>query len=243
MNTSNNKVLITGGTSGIGLALAKKFKELNNKVVITGRSMESLEKVASLYGFEFLQVDLAIQESMDRFLIEVQERHADLNILINNAGIQYNYDFQEEPSIRQKIEQEIAVNLTAPVKLCAFLMPILLQQERSAIVNVSSGLALSPKKSAPVYCGTKAAIHSFSKALRYQLEGSPIKVFEIMPPLVDTPMTAGRGKQKVTTGQLVDEFIKGFKKDRYEIYIGKVKLLKLLHRLYPRLAYRILKHG
>ncbi|MBD0259319.1 MAG: SDR family NAD(P)-dependent oxidoreductase, partial [Cytophagales bacterium] len=102
---------------------------------------------------------------------------------------------------------------------------------------------LVPKKWAPVYCGTKAGLHLFTKALRYQLEGSPVKVFEIIPPVVDTPMTAGRGRNKISPAQLVDEFVRAFANDRPEVNVGKVKMLRLLNRLWPSLADRIMKNG
>ena len=129
------------------------------------------------------------------------------------------------------------------MKLCSAFVPILMDNSESAIINISSGLALSPKKSAPVYCATKAGVHMFSKALRYQLEDSHIKVFEVLPPLVDTPMTANRGVSKISTAQLVDEFLDGLENNRFEMNIGKVKLLKLMHRISPALAYRILKNN
>ena len=171
----------------------------------------------------------------------VEQKHRDANILINNAGVQYNYHFAEEPQILGKIEQEINVNFLAPLKLIALMLPLLKSNENSAIVNVSSGLGLVPKKQAPVYCGTKAGLHIFSKALRYQLRQT--KVFEIIPPLVDTQMTQGRGKGKISPDQLVEEFITAFKKDRYEVSIGKVKLLKFLNRWAPSLAESIMKRG
>ncbi len=111
--------------------------------------------------------------------------------------------------------------------------------DNSAIVNVSSALGLVPKMQAPVYCGTKAGIHIFSKSLRYQLD--KVKVFEIIPALVDTEMTAGRGKGKISPQQLADEFIRAFKKNLYEVSIGKVKLLKIINRIGPRLADKIMK--
>jgi uncharacterized oxidoreductase len=122
-------------------------------------------------------------------------------------------------------------------------LPVLLRNENSAIVNVSSGLAISPKKSAPVYCATKAAIHNFTKAFRYQMEGTNVKVFEILPPIVETPMTEGRGKNKISSEELVNEFMNDFKKNKEESYIGKSKLLKFINRISPKLSDRILKNG
>jgi short-subunit dehydrogenase involved in D-alanine esterification of teichoic acids len=129
------------------------------------------------------------------------------------------------------------------LQLCALLIPQLQLKPEAAIINISSGLAIAPKKTAPVYCGTKAGIHIFSQALRYQLEVSSIKVFEIIPPLVDTPMTAGRGQNKISPQALAEEFWEGFLSDTYEMYIGKAKLLKLIHRLSPALSQKIMKNG
>lgn len=226
---------------GIGLALAKQFKALGNQVIITGRNEEALHENSAQYGFEYIRGDLEDLSDLHNLINEIQVNHSDLNILINNAGIQKNYQLADERNFDSEIDQELAVNLTAPIKLCSALLPILVRHEQSAIVNVSSVLALVPKQSAPVYCGSKAALHIFTKALRYQLEGSPVKVFEIVPPLVDTAMTKGRGQGKMSPDDLAREFLKGFKNDRLTIYPGKAKWLKAIQRIAPGMADGILK--
>ncbi len=242
MRLEGNKVFITGATAGIGEALLNKFLSLGNQVIAVGRNEQKLQALAEKdKGVIPLNCDISKSEDLDKLILFVEQEHPDTNILINNAGIQYNYLFTEDPQLLGKIEQEINVNLLAPLKLIALMLPTLKANENAAIVNVSSGLGLSPKKQAPVYCGTKAGIHIFSKALRYQLEHP--KVFEIIPPLVDTRMTSGRGKGKITPEDLVDEFITAFRKDKLELNIGKVKLLKLINRLSPALADRIMKNG
>lgn len=242
MQLQGNKILITGATAGIGEALLNKFLSLDNQVLAVGRNEQKLQQLAQKDKRIIpLSCDISKTEDLDKLIMFVEQKHADTNILINNAGIQYNYHFAEEPQILNKIEHEINVNFLAPLKLIALMLPTLKANKNAAIVNVSSGLALSPKKQAPVYCGTKAAIHIFSKALRYQLELT--KVFEIIPPLVDTQMTAGRGKGKITPEQLADEFITAFRKDKFEVNIGKVKLLKFIQRLSPALADSIMKKG
>ena len=178
-----------------------------------------------------------------QLVITVEQRFPTLNVLINNAGIQYNYDFAEASGQMSRISHEINVNLTAPVQLTALLLPHLLTRPEAAVVNVSSGLGLVPKRSAPVYCATKAGLHLFSKALGYQLAGTSVRVMEVIPPLVDTPMTAGRGRGKISPEQLVDEFLRGFARNQPEINIGKVGLLRLIQRLSPALADRILRNG
>jgi len=228
-------------TMGIGLALAKKFKSLGNNVIVTGRNEESLRGVCSEFGFEYIRGDLAHIPDLQELINQIQVNHPDLNVLVNNAGIQKNYQFANERNYDLDIEHELAVNLTAPLKLCSALLPALSRQEYGAIVNLSSVLALVPKQSAPVYCGSKAAIHIFTKALRYQLEGSTVKVFEIIPPLVDTAMTEGRGKGKMSPDDLAAEFLANFKRDRLTTYAGKAKILRAIQRLAPGIADRILK--
>jgi uncharacterized oxidoreductase len=242
MKLSKNKILITGATAGIGEALLNKFLSLDNHVIALGRNEEKLKELARkderIIPFP---CDISKAEDLDKLILFVEQQHPDTNMLINNAGIQYNYFFDEEPQLLGRIEQEINVNFLAPLKLIALMLPTLKANNNAAIVNVSSGLGLSPKKQAPVYCATKAGIHIFSKALRYQLEYP--KVFEIIPPLVDTQMTAGRGRGKISPEQLVEEFITAFRKDKFEVNIGKVKLLKLINRLSPAFADSIMKKG
>lgn len=242
MQLSNNKILITGATSGIGKAMAAQFCKLGNQVIAVGRNGEKLALLAREYPQILpFQCDISSQTALDRLVMFIEQEHPDLNVLINNAGIQYNYHFADEAHAVYKIEKEISTNLTAPLKLIALLLPVLQHQEHPAIVNVSSGLGLVPKSQAPVYCGTKAGIHIFSRSLRTQLE--KIKVFEIIPPLVDTAMTEGRGKGKISPQQLVDEFMVAFSRDKYEVYIGKTKWLQLINRIAPLLAHHIIKKG
>ena len=244
MKLTNNTILITGGSSGIGLAMAKKFYEIGNKVIIVARDKEKLNEVKTqIPEIEIFQCDLTKQIDMDELIVFIEQQYPNLNMLFNNAAIQYNYSFLTEPNLINKIDYEIRANLISTIKLCSLLLPILLKNENSAIVNISSGLAISPKKSAPVYCATKAAIHNFTKAFRYQMEETNLTIFEIIPPLVDTAMTEGRGKGKISPEQLVDEFIKDFKNNKVESYIGKSKLLKLISRIAPKLADGILKNG
>jgi uncharacterized oxidoreductase len=245
MKLNGNKALITGATSGIGRALAIRFMQAGSQVIGVGRTPEKLRELQRQFPALIpYACDLTRREELENLVVFIEQQHPDLNVLINNAAIQYNYSFSDGPAdMVFKIEHEIQSNLVVPVKLCALLIPLLQQQPGAAIVNVSTGLALVPKKSAPVYCGSKAGLHIFTQALRYQLEDTGIRVFEIIPPLVDTPMTAGRGKGKISPEQLVDEFVRSFANDHYEINIGKVKLLRAINRLSPALAGRIMKNG
>ncbi len=186
MNPSHNTVLITGGTSGIGLALAKRFLKESNRVIITGRSQERLARVQAELPEAMVQcADLNDPQTLE----QLAGCCADVNILINNAGIQLNYEFADQSMPTHAIESELQTNLLGPLLLIKLMLPNLLARESAAIVNVSSGLGIVPKQSAPVYCASKAGLHVFTKALRWQLENTYIKVFEIIPPLVDTPMS------------------------------------------------------
>lgn len=240
MKTAHNTVLITGGSSGIGLALAKKFFNETNRVIVTGTNEKKLAKVQAALPKVIIELaDITDVHALER----LARNYTDVNILINNAGVQHNYHFTDQDISIDLIDAELRTNLIGPLQLIKLMLPRLFLQESAAIVNVSSGLGIVPKQDAPVYCGSKAGLHIFTKALRWQLEESGIKVFEIIPPLVDTAMTEGRGKGKISAEALVNEFWRNFKKDNYEIRIGKTKLLFVLQRIIPRVADRIMRPG
>jgi uncharacterized oxidoreductase len=137
------------------------------------------------------------------------------------------------------------LNFSALVALSVGLLPLLAQQESAALVNISSGLALTPKKSSPVYCATKAAVRSFTRTLKYQCEDAQphVKIIEALPPLVDTGMTAGRGSGKISAAQCATEIISGIEAGSSEIYVGKSKLLRLVLRVLPSAAYKIMRNS
>lgn len=238
MLTTGHRVLITGGSRGIGFALATQFHAAGNHVVLVGRDEGTLLQAAkALPGAEVHRADVGLASARS----EIVRRFSDIDILINNAGIQLNGDFSEMPL--EQVEAELSINLLAPILLTHEFLPYLKRRPTSAIVNVSSVLALVPKQSASVYCATKAAMHSFNRSLRWQLEATNVKVFEIVPPLVDTAMTAGRGKGKLSPAALAEEFWSGFKADRLEMHIGKAKAAALLARVLPFVAERVVRRG
>lgn len=245
MKLSDNTVLVTGGGSGIGLALAKAFaRHSGNTVIVCGRNAQKLEAVhAENPAIASFPCDIASDQDQQRLTEAITQKYPNFNILINNAGIQHNYSFPDTRSHTDVIEEEVNINFLAQVKLTDRLLPVLMQQPSAAIVNVTSALAVVPKQSAPIYCATKAAMHNFTKAIRYQLENTPVRVFEIIPTLVETEMTKGRGKGKITPEALAAEALRGIESDRYEIRIGKTKILFALHRLLPSVAERIIKNG
>ena len=192
MHITGNTILITGGATGIGFALAKVFLQRGNEVLICGRREDKLTEASKkLPKLHTIRCDVADAEGRKRLLDWVMTNFKSLNILVNNAGIQREVDFKKGTVDLMSGENEIEINLQAPVHLSALFIPYLMKQKEAAIVNISSGLAFVPIAIMPLYCATKAAIHSFSLFLRHQLKGTSIKVFEIIPPTTDTWLDRG----------------------------------------------------
>lgn len=242
--------LITGGSSGIGLALGRRLLRRGAaRLVVVGRDEARLAAVAADLGpsVETLCADLSVQAEVDRLLVEVPKLAPDLSLLINNAGTQLLTDLaaRDAATVIPALNAEIAANFAAVVALSVGLLPVLSCQPSAAIVNVTSGLALAPKSSSPVYCATKSAVRSFTRALRYQCEERlpHVRVVEALPPLVDTQMTAGRGRGKISADACAAEIIEGLVAGRREIYVGKTKLLRAIMRVAPALGHRIMRRG
>lgn len=236
MNTSNHTVLITGAGSGIGLALARIFHANGNRLILVGRDAQKLRHAAQeLPGAQTHIADITKENDREALI----RAHAHITVLINNAGIQINTPFATQSEA--DIAREIMTNFTAPVLLTRAYLPHLLSREEAAVVNITSGLALVPKESAAVYCAGKAALRSFSHTLRRQLETSPVRVFELVPPLVDTAMTQGRGTGKISPEALAHIFWRAWQHNRYDILAGKSRLLALINRLSPAIAARIMR--
>jgi len=217
MKLSGNTVLITGGASGIGYALTKKFAERGNVVIVVGRDAEKLNRVRQEYPeVVAVQGDVGAEEDRLAIVERLRQERLKPNILVNNAGVQYNYRFDDrEPPAYGIMQGEIDINFVGPARLSALLIPFLKESLESAIVNISSGLALAPKASAPVYCASKAALSLFSRALRYQLENSSVKVFNVVTPIVDTDMTKGRGRGKISPDEFAAAVMKGVERDKF----------------------------
>src|SRR3982750_2095250 len=190
MRLSGNTILITGGGSGIGLAMAKRFAERNNEVIICGRREDKLREVTKLLpGLKWRGCDLAKAAERDALAEWVAAELPGLNILVNNAGIQRRVDLTK-PESWEDTESEIAINFDAPIHLSRLFFPLFANQTEAAILNVTSGLSFVPLANVAVYCATKAALHSFTLSLRHQLKATPIEVVEIIPPAVDTDLQA-----------------------------------------------------
>lgn len=224
MEIANKTILITGGTSGIGLAMVKQLSAHNVVLVIA----RSLEKTTTLFrshtNIHCYNCDLLSNANIAECFKQIVLDHPDISILINNAGIQYTPCFIDADFTINSIEEEIQVNLYAPLILGAMLINHWQQKNNNAtIVNISSALAIFPKTTAAVYCATKAALHSFSSSLSYQLESTNMRVCEVILPLVDTPMTAGRPGKKISADLAAKEIILGISKQKKRIYVGKTK--------------------
>ena len=191
MQTAQNTILVTGGGSGIGRGLAESFHRLGNQVIIAGRRREQLESVAAANpGMQLLTLDQSDAADIERFATEATQRHPKLNVVINNAGIQHSEDLTAGRVA--EAEAMIITNRLGPIRLTAALLPRLLAQPRSAVLNVTSALAFLPKAQVPTYCATKAALHSYTQSLRFQLRNTAVQVIEIIPPGVQTRVSASR---------------------------------------------------
>ena len=200
MKISGNTVLITGGGSGIGLALAEALIDLRNQVILCGRNRERLRAAKKRLPEIYVRVcDVSVSRSRPALVEWLVSGFKDFNLLVNNAGIQRSVDFLKGPRDLAEADEEIATNLTAPIHLSALLIPHLRRKKEAAIVNISSGLAFTPLAAVPVYCATKAAVHSLSLCLRHQLRDTSVRVFEIAPPMVSTGL-AGKRKRPEETG-------------------------------------------
>lgn len=237
MQLDQNTIFITGGSSGIGLTLARELLDRQNSVIICGRDQRKLDAVKRQHPqIATIRCDITQPDDVRRTVDTLRETYPQLNVLINNAGVQYRYDFCAGESVLTQIDEEIAVNLTALMRLTHLLLPVLAQQPSAAVVNVSSLLGFIPKKSAPVYCAAKAGVHAFSQSLRYQLADTAIRVFEVVPPLVDTGMAKGQAGPKISPQALAQKVLRSMQRDRYEIRVGRTKSLMALNRYFPALV-------
>jgi uncharacterized oxidoreductase len=205
MRTTGNTIVITGGGSGIGRALAEAFHALGNHVIISGRRKQALDQAtAANPGMSALTLDIEDPANIRSFAARLATQFPAVNVLINNAGIMRVEKLQAQPDDLADAESTIATNLLGPIRLTAALLPLLQKQPYSAIMNVSSGLAFVPMAPTPTYCATKAAIHSYTQSLRFQLRGSTTEVLELIPPYVATDLMDGAADPRAMP---LDQFI------------------------------------
>lgn len=237
MQLSGKVALVTGGTDGIGAQLIRQLRDKGATVITSGRDPGRIAATQSA-GFEVIAADLSTMTGVDALIAGMGERAIDL--LINNAGMGGDYDFRETDTPDLTVpEQALFLNIHAPMQLTARLMPVLRARPEATIVNVTSGLAIAPRAGGPIYCATKAALRSYTQAIRVQLKGTNVTVIEALPPVVDTRMTAERTNKKMSPQECARQIVAGIERGTPEINIGIVKLLQAVYSISPALARRI----
>jgi len=236
MQMNGKTALVTGGTDGIGLALARALRDKGASVMVCGRNPERLGGARG-EGFATIAADLATDTGRDTIVATVRERPID--ILVNNAGKGATFDIAE-PIDLANVDQCIALNLTTPIHLITRLIDGLRARPEAMIVNVTSGLAIAPNKGSPVYCATKAGLRSFTMALRAQLAGSQIHVLEVLPPVVETQMTAGQRHKKMPAAECARQIVVAMEANRAEANVGMTQLLSTVHNISPPIARRVM---
>ncbi len=236
MRVSGKTVVVTGGTDGIGLEIARQLKAKDAVVIVCGRREEMLA-AARAEGMEAIFADLSTTSGCAAFLEALGDRQ--LDILINNAGMSGNFG-PGDPLDLALTDQAIFLNLNAPMHLIGHLLPGLLARPEAAIVNVTSGLAIAPRSGGPVYCATKAGLRSFTQALRHNLRTTKVHVIEALPPVVETAMTAARQQKKMPAAECAAQIIDAIESNKAEANVGIVKLLQMLHSFSPALARRFM---
>jgi uncharacterized oxidoreductase len=247
VNINGNTILITGGATGIGLALAEVLSEAGNEVLICGRRLGKLDEAKRKFPrLHVMQGDIADVDQRQALVDWATGDFPSLNMLVNNAGIQRQIDLTLGLTDILAGEDEIEINLRAPIRLTASLIPQLMNQEASAIINISSGLGFVPIAIMPIYCATKAAIHAYSLSLRHQLRKTAIKVFEIIPPTVDTELDRGararRGQEHrgIPPDEVAQATLKALLADEYEAAIGRAQWLRMESRQEPEKAFQMI---
>lgn len=243
MKLENRTVLITGGTSGIGLELAKQLHGRGNTVIVTGRDREKLDAARrALPGVHAFQSDVSDPGEIAALHDRVTAEFPTLDTLINNAGVMRNLDLKRERDLND-VTREIEVDLSGPVRMVQRFLPHLRTRPGALIVNVSSGLAFVPMTISPVYSAAKAGVHAYSQALRAQLDGTTVTVVELAPPPAETPLFRGefeeetKGQRGMDPGVLAGRAIAGIEAGRQEIRPGLSNVLKAMSRIAPRFMF------
>ena len=240
MKLESKTVLITGGTSGIGLELARQLLKRGNAVIVTGRDQDRLNAAkASLPGVHAFQSDVSDPEAITALHDAVLRQFPALDTLVNNAGVMRNLDFSQGRDLGD-VAREINTNLTGLVLMTQQFLPHLMTRPGALIVNVSSGLAFVPYPAAPVYCATKAAIHSFSLSMRVQLSGTNVTVVELAPPATGTALFDAEfqkemvGQKTMSVTALAAQAIAGMEAGKLEIRPGLSNVMKAMSRIAPQ---------
>ncbi|HJD77107.1 MAG TPA: SDR family NAD(P)-dependent oxidoreductase [Bacteroides reticulotermitis] len=244
MDLKGKTILITGGGSGIGLEAARQFLHLGLKVIITGRNQEKLDAAKKAYpALIAIQSDVSKAEDAEALYEQVKSLGG-IDILYNNAGVgvpPLNLGVANDKHVEGAL-YEIEVNYLGVIRLNNLFMDMLKSRKQAAIINTSSILSIVPSILEATYSASKTALAFYTKSLRKHLQiiGSNVKVFELLPPLVDTDMVTDRNDKKISPEQLVKGLIAGLKKDQYTIRVGDANVIYLLNRMAPEVAYKLI---
>jgi uncharacterized oxidoreductase len=236
MKTTQNTVLITGGSAGIGFEIARLFSEAGNHVIITGRDTARLAKAATqLSNVTAIACDVSKEEDINKLVARMESEFPLLNILINNAGKAFAYELGQHANAHEKAGEEMLTNYLSVIRLNEKLLPLLGKQPEAAIVNVSSIVAFAPGLRTPTYSASKAALHSYTKILRYTLaQSTDIKVFELMPPLVNTDFSQEiGGSNGIAPSVVASDLMQAIETDQYEIHVGATEQIYQLSLASP----------
>jgi uncharacterized oxidoreductase len=227
MKLSNRTVLVTGGSGGIGLGIAEAFHRSKSRVIVCGRNREKLSKVEKKFpGISVLPCDVGDARQRKNLTDEVLRRFPEIDVLVNNAGIQRYIDLKKGYDELKSGEDEITINFVSTVEMTALFIRHLMKRPSAAVINVSSGLGFMPMINMPVYCATKAAIHTYTLVLRQQLKDTSVKVIEIVPPMVDTGLNKeGRDSahlkfRGISLSEYIPTVIRGLEDDTGMIFHG-----------------------
>jgi uncharacterized oxidoreductase len=228
MKTTGNTIFMTGGTSGIGLGLARKFRDLGNTVIISGRRKDLLDRIAAEDGIEGIALDVADPASITAAFETVTTKHPELNVVVTMAGIMRTEDLHD-PAHLATSEEIIAINLLGTIRTITAFTPYLLKQPDPAILTVSSGLAFVPLVVTPTYNATKAAVHSYTQSLRRQLADTPLQVIEVIPPAVQTALLNQENDERaMPLDEYLTETVELLQQhpDADEILVDRVRFLR-----------------
>jgi len=246
MKLTGRTVLITGGGSGIGGGLAKAFHERGNKVIITGRREQVLKDFAARFpGMEAFTMDVSKDGDIQRLYQVVSGKFPTLDVLVNNAGLLKWWDFTKPEALGEGLFEELDINIKGLIRMTEVFLPLLSKQKESDLINVSSGLAYVPLSGSPIYCATKAFVHSFSMSLRHQLRNSPVRVIELAPPAVETDLGKAPGVPefkypKLPLEAFISQTMKALATDTGELPIGQAKMLRFGSRFLPSVFFSML---
>lgn len=227
MKTSGNTVFISGGSAGIGLAIAKKLEAVGNKIIINGRNEDRLQKaLAQLKEAEGIQGDLSIEADRLRIVEELRTNYPDVNIIVNNAGAAFGYLLSETTNAHEKALIEMNTNYIAVIHFTELLLPHLLQKETAAVVNISSLAVYGSHKFLPTYGATKAALHNYTMALRQTYEDQKnLQVYEVYPPMVNTEFSSSIGGENgIPPSEVADELFIGLENNQLDVPVGETKI-------------------